>query len=80
MSSLLGSGGRSGPFPSGGGYGRPTEDKAVARERLEADMETFDKAGGKVELLGITPLRRKPKKDALRLKGSTKAEPVRGQE
>ncbi|MBU8974548.1 MULTISPECIES: hypothetical protein [unclassified Lysobacter] len=37
-------------------------DKGGTRERLAADMEEFDKAGGLIEVLGVTPLRRKPAK------------------
>lgn len=44
---------------------RPLQDKEITRERLAAEMAAFDKAGGKIEVLGITPLRRKlPKEDA----------------
>lgn len=34
-------------------------DKALTHERLADDLEAFRKAGGKVEVLGHTPLRRK---------------------
>lgn len=39
-----------------------TYDKGGRRERLEADLAAFDKAGGRIEVLGTTPLRRKPAK------------------
>lgn len=42
---------------------RPLHDKDITRERLAAEMAAFDKAGGKIEVLGITPLRRKLPKD-----------------
>lgn len=41
---------------------QPSHDKGIARERLAADMDSFDKAGGQIEVLGTTPLRRKPAK------------------
>ena len=37
-------------------------EKDISRERLAADMDAFDKAGGQIEVLGTTPLRRKPPK------------------
>ncbi|HEY0661679.1 MAG TPA: hypothetical protein VGD21_10240 [Lysobacter sp.] len=39
-----------------------TYDKEGRRERLEADLAAFDRAGGRIEVLGTTPLRRKPAK------------------
>lgn len=39
-----------------------TYDKGGRRERLEADLAAFDKAGGRIEVLGTTPLRRRPAK------------------
>lgn len=39
-----------------------THEKDISRERLAADMAAFDKAGGQIEVLGTTPLRRKPPK------------------
>ncbi len=60
--SILGPRGRSGPLHTATAFARPIEGKSMTRERLEADMDAFDKAGGKVELLGVTPLRRKEKK------------------
>lgn len=44
---------------------QPIHDKDIARERLAADLAAFDRAGGQIEVLGITPLRRKePKPEA----------------
>lgn len=40
----------------------PSHDKGTARDQLAADMASFDKAGGQIEVLGTTPLRRKPAK------------------
>jgi hypothetical protein len=45
-------------------FGKPALDKELTHERIAADMAAFSKAGGKVEVLGVTPLRRKPEKDA----------------
>lgn len=42
----------------------PDRDKELTHERIAADMAAFSKAGGQVEILGVTPLRRKPEKDA----------------
>lgn len=39
-------------------FAKPGQDKALTHERLADDMEAFRKAGGKVEVLGHTPLRR----------------------
>ncbi|MDI9238567.1 hypothetical protein QLQ15_06520 [Lysobacter sp. LF1] len=41
---------------------QPAHDKGSSRDRLAADLEAFDKAGGQIEVLGTTPLRRKPAK------------------
>lgn len=46
-------------------FGKPSPDKEVTHERIAADMDAFSKAGGQVEVLGVTPLRRKPEKDAV---------------
>lgn len=62
--SILGPRGRSGPLHTTTAYARPADEKSITRKRLEADMDAFDRAGGKVELLGVTPLRRKEKKAA----------------
>lgn len=40
-------------------FGKPALDKELTHERIAADMAAFSKAGGKVEVLGVTPLRRK---------------------
>jgi len=40
----------------------PDRDKELTHERIAADMAAFSKAGGQVEILGVTPLRRKPEK------------------
>ena len=40
-------------------FTKPGQDKALTHERLEDDIEALRKAGGKVEVLGHTPLRRK---------------------
>lgn len=45
-------------------FSKPSPDKELTHERIAADMAAFSKAGGQVEVLGITPLRRKPEKDA----------------
>jgi len=45
-------------------FGKPAPDKLITHERIAADMAAFSKAGGKVEVLGVTPLRRKLKDDA----------------
>lgn len=44
-------------------FGKPAPDKLVTHERIAADMAAFSKAGGQVEILGVTPLRRKHAKD-----------------
>ncbi|HEY1141393.1 MAG TPA: hypothetical protein VGE88_14500 [Lysobacter sp.] len=44
-------------------FGKPALDKELTHERIAADMAAFSKAGGKVEVLGVTPLRRKTDKD-----------------
>lgn len=78
--SILGPRGHVGPLHTTAAYSPPAKDKGITRVRLEADMEAFDKAGGKVELLGVTPLRRKPKKEVVpATKGSTKASDAPGQ-
>ncbi|MDR0181714.1 hypothetical protein [Lysobacter arvi] len=46
-------------------FGKPSPDKAVTHERIAADMAAFSKAGGQVEILGVTPLRRKPEKSVV---------------
>ena len=40
-------------------FTKPGLDKALTHERLAEDMEQLRKAGGQVEVLGVTPLRRK---------------------
>jgi hypothetical protein len=40
-------------------FTKPVHDKAMTHERLAEDVEEFRKAGGHVEVLGTTPLRRK---------------------
>ena len=45
-------------------FGKPALDKELTHERIAADMAAFSKAGGQVDILGVTPLRRKPDKDA----------------
>ncbi|TWI08190.1 hypothetical protein IP93_02426 [Lysobacter ruishenii] len=39
-------------------FTKPGQDKALTHERLAEDIAAFRKAGGKVEVLGHTPLRR----------------------
>ena len=41
-------------------FSKTTHDKELTHERIAADMAAFSKAGGRVEVLGVTPLRRKP--------------------
>ncbi len=45
-------------------FGKPASDKELTHERIAADLAAFSKAGGRVEVLGVTPLRRKPEKEA----------------
>jgi len=52
-------------------FGKPAADKALTHERIAADMEAFSKAGGHVEVLGVTPLRRKTDKAAAAGKSAT---------
>lgn len=40
-------------------FTKPGNDKSLTHERLADDIEAFRRAGGKVEVLGHTPLRRK---------------------
>ena len=40
----------------------PSLDRSSARERLADDLDAFGQAGGHIEVLGVTPLRRKPEK------------------
>lgn len=37
-----------------------TSDKALTSERIASDIAAFNKAGGRIEVLGTTPLHRKP--------------------
>lgn len=48
-------------------------DKSITRERIAADMAAFDEAGGQVEKLGVTPLRRKEAKPEPTVKPSKKS-------
>lgn len=41
----------------------PSLDRSSARDRLAADLDAFGQAGGHIEVLGVTPLRRKPDKE-----------------
>jgi len=54
-------------------FGKPSPDKEVTHERIAADMDAFSKAGGQVEVLGVTPLRRKPEKEAAASTNGTSA-------
>lgn len=51
--------------PRGGNYyvlparGLSLLDRDAARARLATDMAAFDRAGGRIEVLGTTPLRRR---------------------
>lgn len=48
-----------------------TYDNTGRRESLDADLAAFDKAGGRIEVLGTTPLRRKPPKQDRASKAAT---------
>ena len=50
----------------------PSLDRSSARERLADDLDAFGQAGGHIEVLGITPLRRKPAK----IEADVKTSPV----
>nr|WP_325048462.1 hypothetical protein [Dyella psychrodurans] len=39
---------------------RATSDKALTSERIASDIAAFNKAGGRIEVLGNTPFLRKP--------------------
>lgn len=71
---------KQGHFPSYPPGFHPLHDKQATRERLAAQMAAFDKAGGKIEVLGITPLRRKHQKDEVPAKpASPSASPKTGE-
>lgn len=40
-------------------FARPAHDRELTHERIAADLAEFSKAGGHIEVLGTTPLRRK---------------------
>ncbi|MET0288029.1 MAG: hypothetical protein ABW178_00210 [Pseudoxanthomonas sp.] len=39
-------------------YTKPREDKRIAQQALRHQLDAFERAGGLIEKLGITPLRR----------------------
>jgi hypothetical protein len=39
---------------------KTTSGKALTSERIASDIEAFNKAGGRIEVLGTTPLHRRP--------------------
>lgn len=39
--------------------GEATRDRSIARERIAVDTEAFTRNGGHIQVLGVTPLRRK---------------------
>jgi hypothetical protein len=51
--------GKSGPSNNVSVFTKPVNDKALTHERIAEDVAEFRKAGGHVEVLGVTPLRRK---------------------
>lgn len=57
-------GGSNGSHYSTSPFSKPSPDKELTHERIAADMAAFSKAGGQVEVLGVTPLRRKQDKVA----------------
>jgi len=62
MSSYRQSGTNGSPYaPSP--FSKPAPDKVLTHERIAADMAAFSRAGGQVEILGVTPLRRKHEKE-----------------
>lgn len=64
MSTLRPSGTNVSPPRTTSPFGKPASDKELTHERIAADLVAFSEAGGLVEVLGVTPLRRKPEKDA----------------
>lgn len=69
---------KQGHFPQRPPGFQALHDKEVTRERLAAQMAAFDKAGGKIEVLGTTPLRRKPAKDEAQSKPAAPHAPSKG--
>jgi hypothetical protein len=55
--------------PRTGTFGKPASEKELTHERIAADLAAFSKAGGQVEVLGVTPLRRKPDNQAAATEG-----------
>ena len=51
--------GKSGPSNSASVFTKPVNDKELTHERIAEDVAEFRRAGGHVEVLGVTPLRRK---------------------
>ncbi|GAB3743918.1 hypothetical protein [Lysobacter olei] len=51
--------GKSGASNVASVFTKPVHDKTLTHERLAEEVEEFRKAGGHVEVLGTTPLRRK---------------------
>lgn len=45
---------------AGGSYTGSASPKTLTSERIAADIAAFNKAGGHIEVLGNTPLHRKP--------------------
>lgn len=39
-------------------YSKPRENKREARDELQQQLDAFERAGGRIERLGTTPLRR----------------------
>lgn len=65
-------------FPLSTTGSQPLHDKEITRERLAAEMAAFDKAGGKIEVLGITPLRRKIAKEEVAARSAAAGSPSKG--
>lgn len=47
------------PGPHGSPYTGSASPKTLSSERIAADIAAFNKAGGRIEVLGNTPLHRK---------------------
>lgn len=39
-------------------YSKPREDKRVVHEEIRSQLDAFERAGGRIEKLGNTPLRK----------------------